>query len=90
MVNQMRTLPEYYDQKLTILKQPIYNFGQNILDKSTKLINIGFSMEYFTAEFLQFWRTAVKMFLLGSRLVTLLSIPSISEISLKLSNFLSS
>ena len=83
----MCTLPEYYDQKLTILKQPIYNFGQNILDKSTKL---GFSMEYFTAEFLQFWRTAVKIFLLGSRLVTLLSIPSISEISLKLSNFLSS
>ena len=55
----MCTLPEYYDQKLTILKQPIYNFGQNILDKSTKL---GFSMEYFTAEFLQFWRTAVKIF----------------------------
>ena len=36
------------------------NLEQNIVDKSTKVSNIGFCMEYFTADFSQFCRTTVK------------------------------
>ena len=67
-----------------------YNLQQNIVDKFTKLRNIGFSREYFTADFLQFWSTTVKICLLGSRLVAFPSIPSISDIPLKFYDFLRS
>ena len=35
-----------------------FSSGQNILDNFTKLSNIGFSRECFTADFSQFSRTA--------------------------------
>ena len=47
-----------------------YNLGQNIVDKFTKLSKIGFSMERFTADFLQFSNATVKIYLLGGRLDT--------------------
>lgn len=31
-----------------------YNIGENIIDKSTEISNIGFSVECFTADFFQF------------------------------------
>ena len=58
-----------------------YNLGQNIIDKSTKLSNIGFSVECFTADFLQFCSTTVKTFLLGGRVSTFPSNLSILGIS---------
>ena len=38
------------DKKQTVI---FYSFGENILDKSTKLSNIGFSVELFQANFSQ-------------------------------------
>ena len=68
----------------------IYNPGQNIVDKSTKLSKIGFSMKWFTVDFSQFYNTTVEICLLCGRLNTFLSIPSVSGISLKFPNFLRS
>ena len=48
----------------------ILNVGQNIVDKYIKLSKVGFSMECFTADFLQFLSTTVKICLLGGRLDT--------------------
>ena len=41
--------------KLVFLSFPKYNLGQNVGDKFTKLSEIGFSMECFTADFLRFF-----------------------------------
>ena len=38
----------------TYFQMRIYNFGQNIVDKSTKSGNIGSSMKRFTTDVLQF------------------------------------
>ena len=38
-----------------------YNIGQNIVDKSTKLSNIGFFIECFTTHFSQFCSITVKI-----------------------------
>ena len=37
------------------MKQGRYNLGQKVGDKLTKLSKIGFSTEFFTAEFLRFF-----------------------------------
>ena len=47
-------------------------------------------MDFFTAEFLEFFSTPVKMCFLSSRLSTFLLHPGISEIFLNFSNFLKS
>ena len=51
-----------------MLKQIYNNHGQNIVDKLMKLSKIGFSMECFTADFLQFFSATVKICLWDSRL----------------------
>ena len=51
-------------------KVNIYNLGQKVGDKLTKLSEIGFSMEWFTADFLQFFTKNVKIWLLVGRLGT--------------------
>ena len=42
-----------------------YNLRPNILDKFTKLSNVGFLMKYFTTGFLQFCSLTVKICFLG-------------------------
>ena len=44
----------------------VYNLGQEVIDKFTKLSNIGFPMECFIADFLQFF-TVKRQNLLGGR-----------------------
>ena len=46
------------------------NPGQNMLDKFTKLSKIRFSLECFTADFLQVSSTTIKIYLLRDRLGT--------------------
>ena len=65
------------------------NLWQNIVEKSTKLSNTDFQWN-FTADFLQFCRTNVKIFPLDGRLSTCQSIASISGICLRFSNSLRS
>lgn len=66
----------------------LYNLGQNTVDKQRKLTNIEISMEFYTADVLQFCCTAVKICIFGGRLSTCPSISSTSRISLKFPNFL--
>ena len=66
------------------------NLGQNNVDKFTKVSNIGFCMEYFTADFSQFCRTTVKNCLLSCQLKNFTSVPSFPRFSLKFPNFLRS
>ena len=47
-----------------------YNLGQKVVDKLTKLSKIDFSMECFTADFLQDFTKIVKAWLLRGRLST--------------------
>ena len=51
-------------------ESPLYNLGQKFGDKFTKLSKIGFFMECFTADFLQFLSKKVKIWLFGGRLGT--------------------
>ena len=51
-------------------KSLFHNLGQKVGDKLTKLSKIGFSMEWFTADFLQFFTKNVKIWLLVGRLST--------------------
>ena len=51
-------------------ESPLYNLGQKVGDKFTKLSKIGFFMECFTADFLQFLSKNVKILLFGGRLGT--------------------
>ena len=53
-----------YDEKL------FYNLGQNIVDKLTKLSELGFSMECFTVNLVQFSSKTIEIFLQGGRLGT--------------------
>ena len=48
----------------------LYNLGQEVVDKFTKLSKTVFSMECFTADFLRFFPENVKIWLLGGRLGT--------------------
>ena len=48
----------------------MYNHGQNVVDKFTKLSKIGFFVERFTAHFSKFSSKTVKICLLGSWLGT--------------------
>ena len=57
--------------------------GQNIVDKSTKISSIGFSIVSFTAEFWHFCSTTANIWLLHGGLSTCLSITIILGISLK-------
>ena len=47
-----------------------YNIGQKVVDKFTKSSKIGFSMECFTAGFLQFFTKNIKIWLLNGWLGT--------------------
>ena len=47
-----------------------YNFGQKVVDKFTKLTKIGFSIEWFTADFSRFSSANVKKCFSGGRLGT--------------------
>ena len=67
-----------------------YNLGQKFGDKLTKLSKIGFSMECFTTDFLQFFTKKRQNLALGWTAGYSSSNPSISEIFLKFSNFLRS
>ena len=62
--------------------------SSDIVDKPTKLSNVSFSMEYFTAGFLQIYNATVKITLLVGQPVTFPLVPSISKISLKFLKFL--
>ena len=42
-----------------------YNPEQNIVDKSTKKSNVGFPIDFFTADFLQFCSATVKVLPFG-------------------------
>ena len=67
----------------SLLKEGKKDFLKFLWRRKKQLTNIGFSMEYFTADFWQFWSTTNKVCLSGSRLSTCLSIPSISAISFR-------
>ena len=66
----------------------VYNLGQKIGDKFTKSSKIGFSMECFTADFLQFFTEKGQNLAFGWMAGYLPSNPSISGIFLKFTNFL--
>ena len=66
-----------------------YNLGQKVADKLTKLSKIGFSMEYFTANFLPFFTKKQQNLALGWTAGYSPSNPSISGIFWKSPNFLS-
>ena len=68
----------------------VYNLGQEVIDKFTKLSNIGFPMKCFIADFLQFFTVKRQNLSVGWTGRYLLSNPSISGIFLKLPNFLRS
>ena len=68
----------------------IYNLGQRVGDKFTKLSKIGFSMECFTANFLQFFTKKHQNLALAWTAGYLPSNPNISGIFLKFPNFLRS
>ena len=68
----------------------MYNLGQKIGDKFTKLSKIGFSMECITAEFLQFFSKIHQILAFGWTPGFSPSNPSISGIFLKFPNFLRS
>ena len=66
-----------------------YNLRQKIVDKFTKLSDIGFPLECFSTGFLRFFSTKVKICILGGQLGNRLQNPSNSGIILKrsFSNF---
>ena len=66
------------------------NLGKNLLVKSTRLSNIGFPIECFTAGFSQFCSTTVKICLLDGGVSTLSLVRNMSGIFLKFPNFLRS
>ena len=68
----------------------MYNRGQKVGDKFVKLSKIGFSMECFTADFLQFFTKKHQNLALGWTAGYSPSNLSISEIFLKFPNFLRS
>ena len=46
---------------ISLKDQKTYNLGQKVTDKLKKLSKTGFSMEFFTADFLQFLPKNVKL-----------------------------
>ena len=66
----------------------LYNLGQKVGDKFTKFSKIGFSMECFTADFLQFFTKKGQNLACGWAAGYLPSNPSASEIFMKFPNFL--
>lgn len=50
-----------------ILIKYFNSLGQNTLDKLTKLSQIGFSIQFFPADFSQFSSTIVKIYFLGDQ-----------------------
>ena len=69
--------------------QKICNLGQKVEDKFIKLSKIGFPMERFTADFLQFFTKKRQNLAFGQKAEYLPSNPNISGIFLKFPNFLS-
>ena len=65
-----RRCPDYNYDKTMLISLHYYNLGQNIVNKLTKLSKIGYSMEYFTADFLQFSSSTIKIYLMRDRLST--------------------
>ena len=68
----------------------VYNLGQKVGNKFTNLSKISFSMEWFTAGFLQFFTKKRQNLDFGWTAVHLPSNLTISEIFLKFLNFLRS
>ena len=68
----------------------MYSLGQKVGDKLTKLSKIGFSMELFTADILQFFNEKSQNLTFGWTAGYSLLNPNISGIFLKLPNFLRS
>ena len=66
----------------------MYNLGQKVEDKFTKLSKIGFSTECFTADFLQFFTKKRQNLAFGLTAGYSSSNPEISGIFLKFPNFL--
>ena len=66
----------------------VYNLGQKVGDKLTKLSKMGFSMEWFTADFLQFFTKKYQNLAFGWTTGYSSSNPSISRIFWKFLNFL--
>ena len=66
------------------------NFRQKVGDKLTKLSKIGFSMEWFTADFLQFFTKKSQNLAFGWMTGYSSSNPCISRILWKFRNFLRS
>ena len=71
-------------------KVNIYNLGQKVGDKLTKLSEIGFSIEWFTADFLQFFTKKCQNLAFDWMTAYSPSNPSISGIFWKFPNFLRS
>ena len=67
-----------------------YNLGQKVGDKLTKLSKTGFSMDWFTADFLQFFTKKCQNLASGWTTGYSPSNPSISWIFWKFPNFLRS
>ena len=67
-----------------------YNLGQKVGDKFTKLSKIGFSIEYFTTDILQFLNEKRQNLTFGWTAGYSPLNPNISGIFLKLPNFLRS
>ena len=76
--------------RITIDGSCKYNLGPKVGGKFTKLSKIGFSMGYFTADFLQFFTKKHQNFAFGWTAGYLPSGPSISGIFFKFPNFLRS
>ena len=72
----------------SFLVSPMYNLGQNVGDKFTKLGKKTFSMECFTADFLQFFNKKYQILTFGWTGGYSPLNPNISGIFFKLPNFL--
>ena len=74
--------------KKTFFAKHVCNLGQKVGDKFTKLSKTDFSIECFTADFLQFFTKKSQNLAFGWTTGNWPSNPSISGISLKVPNFL--
>ena len=81
-----RVVNTHLEIMLLFTKYTIHNLGQKVGDKFTKLGKIGFSMEYFTADFLQFFNKKRQNLTFGWTAGYSPLNPYISRIFLKLPN----
>ena len=76
-MNRLSNTEVEMKKKTLLIKKCVYNLGQRVGDKFTKLSKIGFSMECFTPDFLQFLTKKRQNLALGWAAGYSLSNPSI-------------